>query len=925
MQYITQSIDIPADILNQLTPYDEAKLLAIASSLARNYDVPRSAEIAGRIYMYVKLKGCPQSIEAYTEALSHRLRHDIIKFLLQHKLRLNDILKIRQHLNYICFDYFSAVKLCGSYLLPQGPNRPNVESPQLLYLRVATELYMNMGIDKVIEKYLEMSNLYYTHASPCLFNAGTKNPQMSSCFLITIGDNLESIVYRGLGDSAVISKNMGGLGINLTKIRHSIIGYSGESSGCMSFAQAYDRLITSVNQGGRRNGAVTLFLRDWHIDVLEFIRACASIGSASCRFENATGCIWTSNLFFERVRNNGHWTLFCPSHVDDLADLYNDDFERKYQYFEKLAEERLQIHLNMKKDLENLRMCYDQDPDSVELRQNYFSLGHAEVEYERKSLIKFKKISARQMYQEIVKNQIRRSVYIMNGDKINATCNMSNIGPVNGSNLCLEIIEPSSENEIASCNLASINLKAFCRGKIDWRKKIHTYDDLAKVYDFNKLADVARSCVENLNRVIDLGNYPLDKHTESVDIHGPISQPNKRNRPMGIGVSGLNDAYLNCDIIYTSETAKLLNKMIFSTLYYSTLSCGVKMAIEDGEYSSFRSGDCKVYINNKWTQISGSPLSNGYFQFDLWKQYADYQKSKDRLITVSRDNSTEDCFNEDSDYDIYGILPGETLYQEEDDEPLDPSLFGVKPFKFSTFNTAGFELSLEINSTWNSLREFVIRYGVRNSMYLALMPTASTADILRNTESTEAHQQLVYTRSVNNGNIVVVVPQLRNDLEELKIWSSDIVHFINACGGSIKYIHMYVKDHFPEFQEWDRLTYLQSKHKSMFEISQKDILLQARQRGIYIDQSQSLNLYIAKPQDDILMKMHQYSTALGIKTNIYYLRQAPDIDTKKLNLPHHIRKYYEMIVKSNEDIEESTNEEQSMYCTMEEGCVYCQS
>lgn len=925
MQYITRNIIVSSDILETLSePYNQEKLLSIANSLARDYENLHSRELAGRIYMYVKLRGAPKTIEAYVSALSKRLRGEIKKFLLQNADFFNKVLREREGFNYLPYDYFSAVKKCQMYLLSQGPDRPCVETPVLMDLRVATELYWELGRDKVYEKFLEMNSMFYTHASPCLFNSGTPNPQMGSCFLLGIGDNLESIVNRGIADASMISKNMGGLGIDLSRIRHSVIGYCGKSSGVLPFAKVIDQAIASANQGGRRNGAVTLFLKVWHLDIEDFVRACASIGSASIRFDNATGCVWSSDLFFERVRNDQEWTLFCPSHVENLVDLYNQDFEEKYIYFENLALQRAREHSELKKRALEARERYEADPDNDDLKEEACMLGIQEVEFEKKYLIEYKRISAKRLYQEIVISQLRRSVYIMNGDKINATCNMCNIGPVNCSNLCLEIIEPCNDKEIASCNLASINLKVFCRGKIDWQSEHHNLQD---IYDFQGLFDASRSCVENLNRVIDKNNYPLDHHTAEGHVNGPISVPNKKNRPIGLGVSGLNDAYLNCDLIYSSETAGLMNKMIFSTMYFGALCESVRMAIEDGEYSTFRTGTSKLFIDGKWTTLNGSPFSNGYFQFDLWKFHREYLRTKGRLIEMSRDQDENDSEQDGSDYDIYGLLPGEKLYDVEDDKELDPVLWGIKPFSINTYNRDGLNVRIVIEPTWDSLRQAVMKYGLRNSMFLALMPTASTADLLRNTETTEAHQQLVYTRSVGSGNFVVIVPQLQQDLTELGIWSNDLVHFINACGGSIKYIHKYVKDFHPDFNNWDRLEYLQLKHKCMFEISQKTVMQQTRQRGIYVDQSQSLNIFIARPNSSILEKVHQYSTALGLKTNIYYLRQAPDIESKKLNLPHHIRHYYDSICEQNEEtpvVEEQKEEEEPVqFCTMEGGCISC--
>lgn len=931
------SQDIQEKINSSINPYDPESLLSIASSLASSFSIPNSRKLAGAIYMLVSLRSCPKKISNYVMGLSHLLSEDLMRFLLENEREINEILDRKYYKNYE-LDYFSAVNMVKSYLMAQScGNRPRMESPILMSLRIASFLFCRDGVHKVLSKSKEMILQKYTHASPTIFNGGTKRPQCASCFLTDIKDDLESIVYRGIGDMAIISKNMGGLGINMNKIRHSQIGFSGESSGPLPYAIGYDRIIGNTNQGGRRSGNATFFVRDWNIDVMGFIEASSTLAPPQLRFENAVTCIWTSNLFLKRVRNDENWTLFCPAHVDGMSDLYLEEFESKYHYFEKLAVEREEEHLILKKKLAEIKERYLQNPEDNDLRNLYYQLGQDEAFFEKNKLIRYKVVRARDVWQKICLTQMRRAIYIMNCDKINAACNMSNIYVVNNSNLCTEIIQPCPGNEISSCNLASLNLKYPCLKKIDWRKSFEdnvTAEDLRQCYDFEDLGKTVRSVVENLNRVIDNNYYPLDTITETEKISGPISTPNKRNRPLGIGVSGLNDAFLNLNLIFSSKAAALLNKMIFACMYFNALIESLKLSIEEGEYSSFRTGTCKVYRNGQWETIQGSPLSNGYFQFDLWQFYTNYMRDKGVLKEMSNDN--EDNFeNEGSDFSTYGIFPGEKVYDIQDDLPLDPTTWGQKPIVISTHNRRYFPITVTIEPTWESLRQAIIQYGVRNSMLLAVMPTASSASVLGNTENTEAHQQLIYSRSVKDGQFLIAVPQLEEDLSELGLWNEKTSFFIKGCNGSISMLHSYVKDFPTDFvpteENWEYLSFLQQKHRGMFEISQKVFIQQARQRGIYVDQSQSLNLYLAEPTLEILSKMHHYSSACFLKTNIYYLRQAPDRNNAKLGIPAEIRRYIETIEEFDEDDQKSSSSsetpesQEDFVCMLEEGCVMCSS
>lgn len=894
--------------------FDERLYLSTAKVLAKDITNPNSQKLAGTIYLLSRLRGCPRDVDGYVEALFHRLSKKNKLFLLQNKTEFNQVLKENYNINFQRFDYLSATKMVESYLLTPGHKRDPLETPELAYLRMAIEMHSHFGIEKVLERYSEMSNWYYTPASPTIFNAGTPNNQMSSCFLVHIEDDLTSILQTGVGECGLISKAMGGLGIDVNSIRHSEIGYTGISSGMPSFVRVYDRNIGCVDQGGRRKGAGTVFARDWHVDILDFVKSCSSLAPHHERFDNVTSCVWMSNLFYERVEKDGWWTLFCPSHVPGLANLYNEEFEEKYLYYENLVDQQRQELQQIRDELSKLREKYISNPDDEEKRNEYFRQCRLEVEYQRKKIIYSRRIKASELYDLIVDTQLKKSVYMMNGDTINGRNQMANIGAINGSNLCLEIVEPANKDEIASCNLSSINLTKHCRGTVDYsfsREMMIDYDfdkevtteELRKIYDFNNLGKICRSVVDNLNQVIDFNNYPLDIVSESGIIRGKISKTNFRNRPIGIGVGGLSDTYLNLDLPYDSDGATLFNKMLFATMYFNSLVQSLKMAIEEGEYSTFRTGECRIFNpeTHQFETLKGSPLSNGFFQFDLWYRYAESLKTRGMLY-------------EQEEYDDGEV---EVIYDRKDDIPLDPSEWGQLPITFSTHDYQGYPITVTVEPSWECLRQLIIRHGVRNSMLLALMPTASTSSLMNLTESTEAAQQLIYSRKVNDGNFTVIVPQLRDDLMKLGVWNQKMVDFIVGCRGTIRYIDRFVQDFpddFPNFiYDWKRLSFLKRKFKTMFEISQKVVCQQARQRGIYVDQSQSMNIYLKNASEDQLKALHQYSRKCLLKTQIYYLRQVPDAESAQFTLSSEMRNYISRL-----DIDEKEGR-----CTDDGVCLLC--
>ena len=507
----------------------------------------------------------------------------------------------------------------------------------------------------------------------------------------------------------------------------------------------------------------------------------------------------------------------------------------------------------------------------------------------RKKLIVHKRVNATDVYDKLCDMHMKSSMpYIVYRDTVNYKNNMKNIGTVEGLNLCLEITEPSTPDSIASCNLGHINLKRFAKGTCT----AHNYTEC---YDFVGLGEAAKSLVRNLNKVIDFNRYPLDKYDKigRCTKRGKISVPNFRNRPLGIGVSGLCEVFNNLDIYYDSPEAFMVNKLIFACMYYNCLLESMRMAKESGHYDTFKTGTFSAFVDGKWQDYTGSPLSNGFFQFDMWRQEADYLRSIDSL--------------------------DEGKYVSSDDTPLSPDAWGQ-------------------SGSWEELRENVMLHGVVNSMFLAPMPTASSAQMLNNAETTEAHQTLIYSRKLMHGNYTAFSQPFIDDMVKYRLWNQMTIDFIMMSNGSIKDLHLFIlahPDHYPEeyfagqmhqgklvtFEsftvEFDiALAHLQKKHRGMYEISQKVCLRMARQRGIYIDQSQSLNIYLPEPNMRQLKAVHDYSERLRLKTGMYYLRQNPASQTDRFTVDISVQNFY------NELYDKKPKEKQ-MVCT-DEVCIMCQ-
>ncbi|KAL0249888.1 ribonucleoside-diphosphate reductase large subunit [Cryptococcus tetragattii IND107] len=602
------------------------------------------------------------------------------------------------------YNYFGFKTLERSYLL--RINGKIVERPQHMIMRVAVGIH-GANIDKVIETYNLMSERYFTHASPTLFNAGTPRPQMSSCFLVAMKDDSIDGIYDTLKTCAQISKTAGGIGLHIHNIRAKgsyIAGTNGYSNGIIPMLRAYDATARYVDQGGnKRPGAFAIYLEPWHADVFDFIDLRKNHGKEEVRARDLFYALWIPDLFMKRVESDGDWTLMCPAECPGLADVYGEEFEKLYESYERQGKGR-------------------------------------------------KTIKAQKLWFAILEAQTETGVpYICYKDAANSKSNQKHLGTIKSSNLCTEIMEYSSPDEVAVCNLASLALPAF----VDLERR---------VYDFKKLHEITKVVTKNLDTVITRNYYPVPEARNS----------NMRHRPVGLGVQGLADAFMALRMPFDSLEARELNIQIFETIYHAALEASCELAEEQGTYESYE----------------GSPLSKGILQYDMW-----------------------------------GRVPTDLW-------------------------------------DWTELKAKIAQHGVRNSLLVAPMPTASTSQILGWNECFEPYTSMLYARRVLSGDFQVVCPWLLRDLINLDLWDDNMKQLIIAAGGSIQSIPNIPDD-------------LKKIYRTVWEISQKAVIDLAADRGAFIDQSQSLNIHLSNPSFPQLTSMHFYGWKRGLKTGCYYLRTRP--------------------------------------------------
>ena len=625
------------------------------------------------------------------------------------------------------YDYFGFKTLNRSYLLRMDGKV--VERPQHMLMRASVGIHGN-DIDAAIETYQLMSEKWFIHATPTLFNAGTPKPQLSSCFLLSTTEDSISGIFETLTRCAKISQSAGGIGLSIHNVRAQgsyIKGTGGTSNGIIPMLKVFNDTARYVDQGGgKRKGAFAVYLEPWHSDIHEFLDLKKNHGKEEMRARDLFYAMWISDLFMQRVKDDADWSLFCPNEAPGLHDCYGGEFEALYHKYEQEGRAR-------------------------------------------------KTIKAQDLWFAILESQIETGTpYILYKDAANKKSNQKNLGTIRSSNLCTEIMEYTSPDEVAVCNLASISLGKFVEnGK----------------FDHEKLEEITRVVTRNLNKVIDINYYPVKEAENS----------NMRHRPIGIGVQGLADAFSMMRFPFDSPEARKLNREIFETIYYAAVSESCDIAAKNGHYQSY----------------PGSPMSNGEFQFDMW-----------------------------------GVTPTDRW-------------------------------------DWKALRKKIKKHGVRNSLLLAPMPTASTSQILGNNECFEPYTSNIYTRRTLSGEFIIVNKHLLKDLIGLGLWNEEMKQKLMASNGSVQHIEEIPQD-------------IKDLYKTAYELSQKVIIDMSADRGAFICQSQSLNLFVENPNFGKLSSMHFYGWQKGLKTGMYYLRSKAAVDPIKFTLDQKHQR-----VNSSENVDEN--------------------
>ena len=748
-------------------PTTELDNLAAETAASLTITHPDYAILASRIAVSNLHKNTVKSFSETMRKLYHYVDNKTGKKL---PLIADDVMQIiEQHADLLdstiiydrdfAFDYFGFKTLEKSYLLKN--NGKIVERPQHMYMRVAVGIHKH-DIENAIKTYHLMSEKWMTHATPTLFNAGTPKPQMSSCFLLTMKDDSIDGIYDTLKQTAKISQSAGGIGLAIHNIRATgsyIGGTNGTSNGIIPMLRVFNDTARYVDQGGgKRKGAFAIYLEPWHADIFEFLDLRKNHGKEEMRARDLFFALWMSDLFMKRVEANGSWSLFCPNEAPGLSDCYGAAFETLYTQYETEGKAR-------------------------------------------------KTIKAQELWFKILESQIETGTpYLLYKDAANSKSNQQNLGTIKSSNLCTEILEFTSPDEVAVCNLASLALPRFViNGK----------------FDHQKLYDVSYQVTKNLNAVIDNNYYPVEEAKNS----------NMKHRPIGLGVQGLADVFIMLRLPFESELAKILNKNIFETIYFAAMTASKDLAMEHGAYQTYE----------------GSPVSKGIFQFDMWNE-----KPTDRW-------------------------------------------------------------------DWDGLKAEVKKYGVRNSLLLAPMPTASTSQIFGNNECFEPYTSNIYTRRVLSGEFIIVNKHLLKDLVNLGLWNNAMKNKIIAANGSIQQIEEIPAE-------------IKELYKTVWEIKQRNLIDMAADRGAYICQSQSLNLFVDSPTTSKLTSMHFYAWKKGLKTGMYYLRSQAATQAVQFTVEKQGSKEVEPVIPNMaahaatpmvNDVEPTQTDGPA--CTMQDGCISCGS
>jgi ribonucleotide reductase alpha subunit len=707
------------------------------------------SEVMESLYMFVDIHG-----ENYP-----LVSEELWVFVKKYKTEIDNMIDYNR--DYL-IDYFGFKTLERAYLFKK--NDVIIERPQHMWMRVAIgihgDLFNDNSLKLVKETYNLMSQKYFTHATPTLFNSGTPRPQLSSCYLIAMEEDSIEGIYNTLKDCALISKYSGGIGLHIHNIRSKnshIKGTNGKTDGLVPMLRVFNNTARYVNQSGKRNGSFAIYLEPWHADIFDFLELRKNHGDEEMKARDLFYALWVSDLFMERVKEkNGKWSLFCPHECPGLSDVYGEQFKVLYEKYE----------------------LEDRARKTVNARDLWFAILDAQME--------------------------TGTPYLLYKDACNKKSNQKNIGTIKSSNLCTEILEYSDDKETAVCNLASIGLPSFVNLE-------------TKRFNYEKLHEVTKVVTNNLNKVIDINFYPTEKTKRS----------NFKHRPIGIGVQGLADTFVLLDIPFHSEEAKHVNKLIFETIYHASLEKSNEIALEKTkQLQSLLDGPRNKLLDNineheysilsrtnqellgAYSSFEGSPASQGILQFDMWS------------------------VNPSDRYD------------------------------------------------WSKLKEMIKTHGLRNSLLVAPMPTASTSQILGYNECFEPFTSNLYSRRTLAGEFVVVNKYLMRELIQLGYWNEQIKNNIVANKGSIQQLTI-----LPE--------HIRNKYKIVWEIPMKHVIDMAADRGPFICQSQSLNLWMEDPVYNKLTSMHFYAWEKGLKTGIYYLRRKAKHQAQQFTIEPEIKENVE--------------------------------
>lgn len=862
--------NIPSEYENLFTNYSKEKFENTLIKLSNDFLDYSNNNLAGRLMMFEVVKNTG-TLEDYLNNFKDVLDEGVYNYLNENKEEIQKKMIEYDYLNYHDQDFFSASTYIKTYLLKPFYKDHPLETPFLMYLRIIVYLYEKESVDFIISKTVRVALKYYTPASPTLFNVGTRKSQGSSCFLGTFGDDLDKGILQIIKDCGMISKHKGGLGLGISQLRHSSIKGGGMGSGITPVMKLVEKLILYVDQSGSRSGAATIHLHDWHIDFEDFILLRSTNQPEKNRLEFLNTCAWLSNLFLKRCEKDEEWTVFCPSRVD-LYGKFGREFEELYLQYEKKIEEEVILYKELREKYEESRiksMGNENNKDSfLSSLQNLRNFESTRIIY--------KKHKAKDLYNKMCTVECESGMpYVMYPDSINSKNNQANIGKITCSNLCTEIVEVTDVDRIASCNLHSISLKKFIGDKECLRKfkEIYNNNDISFSFshfsnallqsglvNFSLLGEITTEVVNNLNKLIDKNFYPVEEKTKD---------HNLKTRPLGIGVSGFDEAIKMCDFIFESNEANYLNKLFFACMYWYALKASMESSSNEEPYFYFDKGSfemesvkdkitnsVKVVDNGDGTYthtFNGSPFNNGLLQFDLWQHRASVLEIRGELDT--------------------------SVYNKDDDLPVPPKFFGVNSLGSYSFTTQS-----DFTRGWSTLKHLVLSKGVSNSLLLTCMPTASTAQILCNTESTEIGSANMYSRKVNSGEFIVINKLLLEDFKDINLYNNHLIEYLRLNKGSIQNIGTYYENFDGIDSETrenymknkSRVNYLMMKYKTMYEVSQKDILQKARCRAIYIDQTQSTNIFLDKASVAKVRGVHYYGNKLGLKTGMYYLRQKGD-------------------------------------------------